>query len=83
MSHDEYADEAAYQDQMAAYANEVEAQLEDEQKKLIADVTEQYGERGEVREGRMKVVYDERIPPGSYIVGAFDLDSHLHDLDDD
>ena len=30
MSYDEYADEAAYQEQMAAYANEVEAQLEDE-----------------------------------------------------
>lgn len=30
MSYDEYADEAAYAEQMAAYANEVEAQLEDE-----------------------------------------------------
>jgi len=38
MSYDEYADEAAYQEQMAAYANEVEAQLEDEYR---ADLEEQ------------------------------------------
>ena len=33
MSYDEYADQGAYEEAMAAYANEVEAQLEDEYKR--------------------------------------------------